>query len=284
MSSELTGPSVVGTGLLGTSVALASNARASRSCSPTSPRARPHRVRPRRRTRRARDRRQLIVSPSRPTTWRGRSRRRSRRRVAIVTDVGSVKAAPLPEVAGRVEPRPGPVRRDPPDGGQGAVGPLAASAELFDGRPWVITPTRDGETDAVALVAELVAPVRGRPETRMAPDEHDRAVARASHLPTCRRPRRRPTAPTRPPSTSPSPARGPRRHQDRGLRPRAVASDPRRQAGAVADLLGEMPPQLDELISAVRRRRSRRRWRRMLGAGGPLRWPCRASTAVPCAL
>ena len=60
---------------------------------------------------------------------------------AVVTDVGSVKAAPFEEVAGRVGPDD--LARyvgSHPMAGSERSGPLAASAALFDGRPWAVTP------------------------------------------------------------------------------------------------------------------------------------------------
>ncbi len=61
-------------------------------------------------------------------------------------------------------------------------GPLAASDALFDGRPWAVTPHATSPEDAVALVEELVVACGGV-AVRMEPEEHDRAVARISHLP-----------------------------------------------------------------------------------------------------
>src|SRR3954465_9154661 len=101
---------------------------------------------------------------------------------AVVTDVGSIKVAPLAEV-----------RRTGPDAlpryvgshpmaGSERSGPLAASAALFDGRPWAVTPHETSTPEAVALVEELVR-LCGAVPVRLSPEEHDRAVARTSHLP-----------------------------------------------------------------------------------------------------
>ncbi|WP_281351678.1 prephenate dehydrogenase/arogenate dehydrogenase family protein [Nocardioides piscis] len=60
---------------------------------------------------------------------------------AVVTDVGSVKGRPLAEVTPRVTPDQ--LSRyvgSHPMAGSERSGPLAASAALFDGRPWAITP------------------------------------------------------------------------------------------------------------------------------------------------
>jgi len=102
---------------------------------------------------------------------------------AVVTDVGSVKAAPLEVVAGRVAPHD--LARyvgSHPMAGSERSGPLAASAALFDGRPWAVTPHPHARPDAVRLVEALVLECGATP-LLMEPAEHDRAVARISHLP-----------------------------------------------------------------------------------------------------
>ncbi|HWU32493.1 MAG TPA: prephenate dehydrogenase, partial [Marmoricola sp.] len=102
---------------------------------------------------------------------------------AYVTDVGSVKAGPLEAVADQVE-EPALARYvgGHPMAGNERSGPLAASAALFEGRPWAITQHVQADPKAVALVEELVA-LCGAEPVRMSPVEHDHAVARTSHLP-----------------------------------------------------------------------------------------------------
>ncbi|CAN5227711.1 prephenate dehydrogenase [soil metagenome] len=102
---------------------------------------------------------------------------------AVVTDVGGVKAAPLAAV--RLE-----VERDTlaryvgshPMAGSERSGPFAASAALFDGRPWAVTPHADASARAVEQVTGLVESCGATPVT-LTPEEHDEAVARTSHLP-----------------------------------------------------------------------------------------------------
>jgi prephenate dehydrogenase len=103
-----------------------------------------------------------------------------RRTDAVVTDVGSVKTGPLGELAGT----PGLDRYvgGHPMAGSERSGPLAASAALFDGRPWAVTPHESADPAAVALVEEL-ARVAGAVPLRLSPVEHDAAVARTSHVP-----------------------------------------------------------------------------------------------------
>jgi prephenate dehydrogenase len=69
-----------------------------------------------------------------------------------------------------------------PMSGKERSGPMAATADLFEGRPWVLTPTRDTDTEVLNLALELVALCRGVPVV-MDADAHDRAVALVSHTP-----------------------------------------------------------------------------------------------------
>jgi prephenate dehydrogenase len=171
---------------------------------------------------------------------------------AVVTDVGSVKAAPLAAIAGRV--RPADLARyvgSHPMAGSERSGPLAASAALFDGRPWAITPHDAADPDAVGLVESLVLECGASPRL-MAPDEHDRAVARISHLPHLAAV-----------LVAGRLAAAPEEHlalSGQGVRDvtRVAASDPalwqqilEANAGAVLDLLGEVRADLDALMTAV---------------------------------
>ena len=171
---------------------------------------------------------------------------------AVVTDVGSVKGAPLAEVAARVSAAE--LARyvgSHPMAGSERSGPLAASAALFDGRPWAITPHADAAANAVALIEELVRSC-GAMATTLTPDEHDRAVARTSHLPHLAAvlvASRLAGAPTEHLALS-----------GQGVRDvtRVAGSDPdlwqqilTANAAAVTDLLGEVRADLDALIAAV---------------------------------
>jgi prephenate dehydrogenase len=101
----------------------------------------------------------------------------------VVTDIGSVKAQPLEQIADHVdEAELARYVGSHPMAGSERSGPLAASASLFDGRPWAVTPHVHADPEAVALVEELVA-LSGASAVRLSPVEHDLAVARTSHLP-----------------------------------------------------------------------------------------------------
>ncbi|MBZ4486789.1 prephenate dehydrogenase [Microbacterium sp. cx-55] len=100
---------------------------------------------------------------------------------AVVTDVASVKIAPLHELRSRGVD----LRRyigSHPLAGRERGGAIAARADLFIGRPWVVC--RDGETTAsdLALVEGLALDLGATP-LEMTPEEHDRSVALVSHVP-----------------------------------------------------------------------------------------------------
>lgn len=102
---------------------------------------------------------------------------------AVVTDVASVKAAVLRDVAALVSPQD--LTRyvgSHPMAGRERSGAVAAQADLFDGRPWVVTPHATSDPAAVQSV-EALARFVGSAVRRMAPEVHDEAVAAVSHVP-----------------------------------------------------------------------------------------------------
>ncbi|MEI2713233.1 MAG: prephenate dehydrogenase [Nocardioides sp.] len=102
---------------------------------------------------------------------------------ASVTDVGSVKVAPLAYVAAKV-PAEWLARYvgSHPMAGSERSGPLAATHTLFEGRPWAVTPHESADLAAIELVT-AVAELAGAAVVMLRPEEHDAAVARISHLP-----------------------------------------------------------------------------------------------------
>lgn len=100
---------------------------------------------------------------------------------ATVTDVCSVKAPVLETLAasGADLAR---VVAGHPMAGRETSGPAAASAELFHGRPWLLTPTAQTDPARLAQVERLVADT-GAVARVIAADDHDRAVALTSHTP-----------------------------------------------------------------------------------------------------
>ncbi|VEI12418.1 prephenate dehydrogenase [Trueperella bialowiezensis] len=99
---------------------------------------------------------------------------------AVVTDVASVKERVARDVAGH----PGADRwvGSHPMAGKERSGAIAADADLFVGRPWVITPSEDTQTDALHAIRTLAVDVGATP-VMLDAAEHDHAVALVSHMP-----------------------------------------------------------------------------------------------------
>jgi len=95
---------------------------------------------------------------------------------AVVTDVGGVKG---PLVAAVDRPR---FVGGHPMAGSEQVGIDGASAELFVGATWVLTPTPATDPDAYARVRSVLADF-GANVVALDPREHDRLVAVVSHVP-----------------------------------------------------------------------------------------------------
>ena len=96
---------------------------------------------------------------------------------ATVTDVGSTKQ-PVCAAAGS-DPR---FVGGHPICGSETRGPGRASADLFDGATWFLTPTAATAPERLRLVHGLVGSLGARP-VAIGPDAHDRLVAVTSHLP-----------------------------------------------------------------------------------------------------
>ncbi|GAB3604469.1 prephenate dehydrogenase [Microbacterium aureliae] len=100
---------------------------------------------------------------------------------AVVTDVASVKLEPLRALRERGVD----ISRyigSHPLAGRERGGAIAARADIFIGRPWVVC--RDEETSAadLALVEGLALDLGAMP-IEMSPEDHDRSVALTSHVP-----------------------------------------------------------------------------------------------------
>ncbi len=100
---------------------------------------------------------------------------------AVITDVGSTKHS-IVEAAGGVLRRPGRFVGSHPMAGSEVHGPDAARPDLFDAKPVVVTPTDETDDDALATIEWLWRMLDMR-LVRMEAAEHDRIVARISHLP-----------------------------------------------------------------------------------------------------
>ena len=99
---------------------------------------------------------------------------------AVVTDVASVKGALSAEIA----TFDGSERfvGGHPMAGKERSGPMAASARLFEGRPWAVVPLEFSSAAAVDAVTTLAVSVGAVPSS-MDAAAHDNAVALVSHLP-----------------------------------------------------------------------------------------------------
>ncbi|MEV1084808.1 prephenate dehydrogenase [Streptomyces sp. NPDC050211] len=155
-----------------------------------------------------------------------------------------------------------------PMSGREKSGPLAATGDLFEGRPWVLTPTRDTDTEVLNLALELVSHCRAVPVV-MDADAHDRAVALVSHMPHL--------------VSSMVAARLENADEaavrlcGQGIRDvtRIAASDPgmwidilSANPGPVADLLADVSADLDETVRALRALQSSDDAKRREGTAG----------------
>ncbi|WEO78694.1 prephenate dehydrogenase [Cryobacterium sp. SO2] len=100
---------------------------------------------------------------------------------AIVTDVASVKLAPLTEL----QARGADVSRyigSHPLAGRERGGPLAGRADLFIGRPWVVAAHDAISYQRATAIDDLILDL-GATLVEMSPADHDNAVALVSHVP-----------------------------------------------------------------------------------------------------
>ena len=102
------------------------------------------------------------------------------RQPAVITDTGSTKR----EIAAAARMLPGRFTfiGGHPLGGAARGGLEYARADLFVGRPWLLTPVGDGSAPALEKLSAFVAALGAVP-TIVAGDAHDRLLAFLSHLP-----------------------------------------------------------------------------------------------------
>jgi prephenate dehydrogenase len=97
---------------------------------------------------------------------------------ALVTDVGSTKA----EICHKAERFAVPFLGGHPMAGLEHSGPDAASADLFRGAPYFLCPVKSTPNGALEQMREIAEAIGAVPHS-ITPEEHDRVVARISHLP-----------------------------------------------------------------------------------------------------
>lgn len=100
---------------------------------------------------------------------------------ALVTDVASVKLAPLDELraAGADISR---YLGTHPMAGRERGGPLSGRADLFVGRPWVVADHGGVSYQRASVIDDLILDLGGS-LVEMSPAEHDAGVALVSHVP-----------------------------------------------------------------------------------------------------
>lgn len=102
------------------------------------------------------------------------------RQPAIVTDVGSTKRSTV--AASRILPSRLTFVGGHPIAGAAKSGLEHARADLFKGRPWMLTPRDDGSGAAVEKLSAFVRALGAEPHVVDA-EAHDRLMAYLSHLP-----------------------------------------------------------------------------------------------------
>ncbi|MDP1928749.1 MAG: prephenate dehydrogenase/arogenate dehydrogenase family protein [Thiobacillus sp.] len=101
---------------------------------------------------------------------------------AIITDAGSTKAQVVAAARAILQERCGDFVPGHPIAGSEQSGPLAARADLYQGKKVVLTPQADTRADALETVRALWQAAGAQVETLDA-DQHDRVFAAVSHLP-----------------------------------------------------------------------------------------------------
>lgn len=100
---------------------------------------------------------------------------------AVVTDVASVKLAPLQQLQARGVDITNYIGSHPLAGRERG-GAISARGDLFIGRPWVVCRDEDTPAWALALVEDLALDLGAVP-IEMTPEAHDQAVGLVSHVP-----------------------------------------------------------------------------------------------------
>jgi prephenate dehydrogenase len=96
----------------------------------------------------------------------------------LVTDVGSTKSS----ICNKAERLGVPFIGGHPMAGLEHSGPEAANADLFHSAPYFICRTKSTPHEALAMLKEVAAAIGATPH-EITPEDHDRLVAKISHLP-----------------------------------------------------------------------------------------------------
>lgn len=166
---------------------------------------------------------------------------------ALVTDVASVKGIVLDEVTEHRDRYVG----SHPMAGRERSGAIAADADLFIGRPWVVVPHETSRPEAVALMKQIGMEVGAYP-VEMTASAHDQAVARVSHVPQLMSSLMAATLTEASPTSLGLAGQGLRdvtriANSDADLWSMIIAGNP----GPVAEVLKDIRVRLDDLIDGV---------------------------------
>lgn len=175
-----------------------------------------------------------------------------RRALAVHTlDLADVKAVPLADLTALGCDTTHHIGGHPTTARE-VSGPSAARADLFRDRPWVLTPLARTRTDTLNAALDVVTACGATPVV-MEPHDHDRAVALVSHAPHLLSSLLAGRLAQAPPGALR--LAGPGVHD----MTRAAAGDPElwagilaTNAGAVADVLGELADDLGRTVAALR--------------------------------
>ena len=99
---------------------------------------------------------------------------------ALVTDTGSTKRTTV--AAAGILPERLRFVGGHPIAGAATAGVAAARGDLFEGRPWVLTPAASARAEDVGVLTALIESL-GAVVSTMEAEEHDRILAYVSHLP-----------------------------------------------------------------------------------------------------
>ena len=121
----------------------------------------------------------IICTPVEQVVRCGRRCQTQMRPSGLITDVGSTKESICQSLAGSLKPA---FCGSHPLAGSEKSGVEHAQAELFEGRLTLVTPVAETPPEMVERTNALWQAVGSR-TAEMTPGEHDRAIARTSHLP-----------------------------------------------------------------------------------------------------
>ena len=101
---------------------------------------------------------------------------------AVITDVSGIKEGLIDQIEGIMRSDLEFIGGHPMAGSE-SQGVRHASASMFEGANYIITPCKSNTKRAIMKVEELAGHIGCTTITRLSPNEHDRAIAFTSHMP-----------------------------------------------------------------------------------------------------